>query len=216
MLSESITLSARSSWASCVDAMSWRIRSRVSSVEFAALPTMTSALATSLRSVLAVTPSQNTFTPPLTMGIDAVRVIVSRVLEHLGPEGNVEDDELVRHIGGGHAHAGLRRTILSQPPRQRGLRHLEPIHPDGAGRGGVAVADVRQVTITGGSAGVNIVEESALPRAHGVQRDQPSGQRVRPVLRPHRERDLLPPAPSTSVSPTPRRARIPTAARTWT
>eukprot|EP00961_Rhodomonas_salina_P297041 3936886-Rhodomonas_salina.1 len=55
--------------------MSWRMRRRVSSVAFAALPTMTSAFATSLRSVLAVTPSQKMLMPPTTMGIEAESVV---------------------------------------------------------------------------------------------------------------------------------------------
>mmetsp|Transcript_28006 Transcript_28006/g.66207 ORF Transcript_28006/g.66207 Transcript_28006/m.66207 type:complete len:227 (+) Transcript_28006:137-817(+) len=51
------------------------MRRRVSSVALAAVPTMISALATSLRSVLAVNPSQNILMPPATMGMEAVSVV---------------------------------------------------------------------------------------------------------------------------------------------
>eukprot|EP00961_Rhodomonas_salina_P132962 1789842-Rhodomonas_salina.1 len=72
---ESELISVMVSGASCVLAMSFLIRSRVSSVAFAADPTTISTFATSLRSVLAVMPSQKMFTPPSTTGMLAVNVV---------------------------------------------------------------------------------------------------------------------------------------------
>eukprot|EP00961_Rhodomonas_salina_P183471 2476398-Rhodomonas_salina.2 len=56
-------------------AMFVRIRNRVNSAGLAAVPTTISTLATSLRSVLAVRPSQKMLMPPATMGMEAVSVV---------------------------------------------------------------------------------------------------------------------------------------------
>mmetsp|Transcript_16660 Transcript_16660/g.40137 ORF Transcript_16660/g.40137 Transcript_16660/m.40137 type:complete len:220 (-) Transcript_16660:1360-2019(-) len=71
----SVSISALSTALICVLATSSMIRSRVSSASLLAVPTMMSALATSLRSVFAVTPSQKMLMPPATMGIEAVSVV---------------------------------------------------------------------------------------------------------------------------------------------
>mmetsp|Transcript_15633 Transcript_15633/g.37295 ORF Transcript_15633/g.37295 Transcript_15633/m.37295 type:complete len:255 (+) Transcript_15633:1573-2337(+) len=73
MLSELISVML--SGASCVLAMSFLIMSRESSAMFMADPTTMSTFATSLRSVLAVMPSQKMLTPPRTTGMEALRVV---------------------------------------------------------------------------------------------------------------------------------------------
>mmetsp|Transcript_27970 Transcript_27970/g.66088 ORF Transcript_27970/g.66088 Transcript_27970/m.66088 type:complete len:245 (+) Transcript_27970:557-1291(+) len=74
---ESDLISLGACGSSCVLAMSSRIRRLASSAALAALPMMMSTVATSLRSVLAVKPSQKMLTPPSTTGIDAESVVLT-------------------------------------------------------------------------------------------------------------------------------------------
>eukprot|EP00961_Rhodomonas_salina_P305062 3941835-Rhodomonas_salina.2 len=71
----SVLISAEGSEARSVLAMSSMMRNRESSAVLLAVPTTMSTLATSLRSVFAVTPSQKMLMPPATMGIEAVSVV---------------------------------------------------------------------------------------------------------------------------------------------
>mmetsp|Transcript_26766 Transcript_26766/g.19175 ORF Transcript_26766/g.19175 Transcript_26766/m.19175 type:complete len:231 (-) Transcript_26766:222-914(-) len=73
----SVSICALSTEARSVDAMSLMILRRVNSFPFLADPTIMSALATSLRSVLATMPSQKMLIPPSTIGIEAVSVVLT-------------------------------------------------------------------------------------------------------------------------------------------